>query len=433
MQLHLLAKIGEVRHFRAGEVVFREGDPGREMFIVLSGSVRVQRRSRQGPVTIATLGPGSFFGEMSLLEKLARSATVVAEEPLALIAIGEGQFLAALSAEPQLAVRMMKVLSSRIRRLEEALLTGRPLEAPAQPAAGAPEEAARPEAERAAHPETVEEQSPQAPGAGGTGTAFPESPPDAIVPGFADREYLYAKTIHCPVCQGKFEAYHLRAGRLRMLTMDRDLRTRYDGFEPLWFQVWVCPHCRYANLRSDFEAVDARARQALEAQRAERMRQSLRVNPAGGSPQTLGQAVDGVRLALMCAQAARLPAERVGRLWMYLAWMQADLKDLEASRQARLRALEVLQEAYEHSHKAGEGQRLAYLVGVLHYEAGHLREAYEYLQRAIDRRGGLHWINDRAGELIGELRAAARAGGESAIPTPQAEQPAPPHDGAADA
>lgn len=432
MQLHLLARIGEVRHLAAGEVVFREGDPGKEMFIVLSGRVRVQRRTRQGPVTIATLGPGSFFGEMSLLEKLARSATVVAEEPSDVIAIGEGRFLAALTAEPQLALRMMKVLSSRIRRLEEALLSGRPLEpsAPVLDAAGEAESAARPtdmapaEDARPATPPGPDEAPATEPGEGastaGSASAPPEAP-DAVLAGYASREYLFEKRVQCPVCRYKFEAYNLRAGRLRMLSMDRDLRVRYDGFEPLWFQVWVCPGCRYANLRSDFEALDARARQALEAGRAERMRQKLRVNPGGGSPQTVGQAVDGVRLALMCAEAARLPAERVGRLWMCLSWMYADLNDPEASRQARLRALEKLEEAYAQSRKAEDDQRLAYLVGVLHYEAGDTRKAYEYLLRAIKRRGGLNWVNERASEVLAELRSAVQSASRDAAQGPPDE------------
>ncbi len=432
MQLHLLARIGEVRHLAAGEVVFREGDPGKEMFIVLSGRVRVQRRTRHGPVTIATLGPGSFFGEMSLLEKLARSATVVAEEPSDVIAIGEGRFLAALSAEPQLALRMMKVLSGRIRRLEEALVSGRPLEptAPGLDAAGKMESAARAtetapaEDARSTTPPGPEEAPPAEPGEGassfGSASAPPEAP-DAVLAGYASREYLFEKRVQCPVCHYKFEAYNLRAGRLRMVGMDRDLRVRYDGFDPLWFQVWVCPNCRYANLRSDFEALHSRARQALDAGRAERMRQKLRVNPSGGSPQTAGQAVDGVRLALMCAELARLPAERVGRLWMCLSWMFADLNDAEASRQARLRALEKLEEAYAQSRKEGEDQRLAYLVGVLHYEAGDTRKAYEYLLRAINRRGGIHWVNERAGELLAELRSAAQSGSRHAAQGPADE------------
>lgn len=66
----------ESAEFSAGTVIFKEGDSGREMFIILDGEVEVLRRSKRGYETrVAILGPGDWFGEMSILDVLPRSAT----------------------------------------------------------------------------------------------------------------------------------------------------------------------------------------------------------------------------------------------------------------------------------------------------------------------------------------------------------------------
>jgi CRP-like cAMP-binding protein len=66
----------DVSELPSGEVVFREGDNGRELYVILDGEVEVLRRSKRGHETrVAILGPGDWFGEMSVLDVLPRSAT----------------------------------------------------------------------------------------------------------------------------------------------------------------------------------------------------------------------------------------------------------------------------------------------------------------------------------------------------------------------
>ena len=81
----LLASMLVERHFDAGATVVAEGDTGRSMFVVRSGELVVSKLAEPGRVIrIATLGPGDFFGEMTLIEMQNRSATVVAEGPTVL-------------------------------------------------------------------------------------------------------------------------------------------------------------------------------------------------------------------------------------------------------------------------------------------------------------------------------------------------------------
>ena len=83
--LDLLLSMLAERRFESGETVFAEGDPGRSMYIVHSGELVVSKLGAHGhPVRIAALGPGDFFGDMTLLEPQNRSATVVAASPAVL-------------------------------------------------------------------------------------------------------------------------------------------------------------------------------------------------------------------------------------------------------------------------------------------------------------------------------------------------------------
>jgi CRP/FNR family transcriptional regulator, cyclic AMP receptor protein len=83
--LDLMLSMLAERRFEAGATVVAEGEPGRSMFVVHSGELVVSKRGASGyPIRISSLGPGDFFGEMTLIEMQNRSATVVAESPTVL-------------------------------------------------------------------------------------------------------------------------------------------------------------------------------------------------------------------------------------------------------------------------------------------------------------------------------------------------------------
>ena len=82
----------------AGKVLIREGERGREFFVIVSGEVEVRRKGRK----MATLGPGSFVGEMALLSKIPRVATVTAVTPLDVLVITDRAFLDLLEKMPGL-------------------------------------------------------------------------------------------------------------------------------------------------------------------------------------------------------------------------------------------------------------------------------------------------------------------------------------------
>jgi CRP/FNR family cyclic AMP-dependent transcriptional regulator len=101
----------DVRSFKAGSIIFREGDEAHELFVVKSGEVRIQIGNR----TVSELSADSIFGEMALIDSEPRSATAIAVTDVELIPVSEKQFLFLVSQTPYFALKVMRVLAQRLR------------------------------------------------------------------------------------------------------------------------------------------------------------------------------------------------------------------------------------------------------------------------------------------------------------------------------
>ena len=109
-ELQSIAKIADELDVREGKVLIREGERGREFFVIVSGEVEVRRKGRK----MATLGPGSFVGEIALLSKIPRSASVTATTPLDVLVITDRAFLDLLERMPALTVKVARTLAERV-------------------------------------------------------------------------------------------------------------------------------------------------------------------------------------------------------------------------------------------------------------------------------------------------------------------------------
>jgi CRP-like cAMP-binding protein len=113
-----LARIADVcieADFEPGAQIVREGDVGTGFFVIVSGAVSVRR---DGGV-IATLGPGDFFGELSVLDGRPRVAQVVAEERTRCLALPSWELERILLAEPALSLALLRRLAARLRTVTE--------------------------------------------------------------------------------------------------------------------------------------------------------------------------------------------------------------------------------------------------------------------------------------------------------------------------
>lgn len=105
------------KQFVEGDKIFHEEDPGREMFLVITGRVNIVAYG----TILEAVRPNGIFGEMSLIEEAPRSAAAVAMEPTELAVINEATFLRLVSEEPAFSLFVMRRLAHRIRRMNESL------------------------------------------------------------------------------------------------------------------------------------------------------------------------------------------------------------------------------------------------------------------------------------------------------------------------
>lgn len=114
------------RDYPAGSIVFREGEPGAEMYVIRSGRVRISKRMGDVDRTLAVLDPGDFFGEMAIVSSRPRSATATVVEPASLLSIDAGTLETMLRGNLEIAVRMIRRLAERLaaadRQIETLLL-----------------------------------------------------------------------------------------------------------------------------------------------------------------------------------------------------------------------------------------------------------------------------------------------------------------------
>jgi CRP/FNR family transcriptional regulator, cyclic AMP receptor protein len=99
---------------REGKVLTRQGKPGQEAFIIVEGEAKVAMKGRRS----AKLGPGEFFGELALLDRGPRSATVTAETDMVLLVVDSRGFSALLDDVPSVRRAVMRAMAARLRDAE---------------------------------------------------------------------------------------------------------------------------------------------------------------------------------------------------------------------------------------------------------------------------------------------------------------------------
>jgi CRP-like cAMP-binding protein len=112
--LQLVSKNAEDVKVDAGKVLVSEGSAGSEFFIIVDGKARVTRRGKK----VAELGPGDFFGDLALLDRAPRNATVVAETPMEVLVLGQREFAALIDEVPGFAHKLLAGLARRLREAD---------------------------------------------------------------------------------------------------------------------------------------------------------------------------------------------------------------------------------------------------------------------------------------------------------------------------
>jgi CRP/FNR family transcriptional regulator, cyclic AMP receptor protein len=109
------------KEFPQGAVLFREGEPGREMYVVQHGRITISKQVGEVEKILASLGAGEFVGEMSILNNKPRSANATRAEASKLLVIDAKTFEAMIRGNAEIAIRMIKKLSDRLAEANEQI------------------------------------------------------------------------------------------------------------------------------------------------------------------------------------------------------------------------------------------------------------------------------------------------------------------------
>ena len=112
--LEKIARASDEVEVKSGRLLVEQGRPGHEFFLILEGEATVRRDNRK----VATLGPGQYFGELSLLDRGPRTATVTADTDMRVLVLGQREFLGVLDDVPGLAYKILRIMAHRLREAD---------------------------------------------------------------------------------------------------------------------------------------------------------------------------------------------------------------------------------------------------------------------------------------------------------------------------
>jgi CRP/FNR family cyclic AMP-dependent transcriptional regulator len=119
-----IADLAKYYVFHEGDVIIREGDPGRQLFIIVSGKVEIIKGlGEKNERRLRIFGPHSYFGEMALIDGLIRSASVVAKKKTQVLSLDQLDLCQEIEKYPTLAIELLQMLSRRIRAIEKSMVT----------------------------------------------------------------------------------------------------------------------------------------------------------------------------------------------------------------------------------------------------------------------------------------------------------------------
>ena len=263
------------------------------MYIILQGTVGVYVSGAVDVQTeVSRLKAGDFFGEMAIFDDYPRSASCIALEDVICVTVQKDKLQQFIETCPSIAMKIFENLSIRIRRLNQALYKNKaalsaqhiaPFEIPA------------------AFSNHFNVQEPH-----------------------CDTSFVDPVSAPCPICGGHVTVLNLKRNLMTLKDQHWDGRIVYHECNPLWYNIWTCPHCQYSNFYSRFFQVSPFEK--------ERICQILREQHLPVLTQHTGLNTPFDRLVVHYLQAVHINQVfgnnfLVGTLWLDLYWLFCDASD----------------------------------------------------------------------------------------------------------
>ena len=200
-------------------------------------------------------------------------------------------------------------------------------------------------------------------------------------------EQIWLKKIECPLCYEEFQTENIWQGKVSVLEEYPDLGKRYQGTNPLYYSVWVCPCCYYADFRGDDfystgKIVDETFEEdfgilSMVAQKADFKQ-----------PRTFALAVASYKLAILVAKHKKSSNARIGTFNLRLAWLYRSIKKRALEKKYIQYTLDHYLKAFESEEQPDFGSLseggITYLLGELYRQTGNIRQAVNFFQKVVN-------------------------------------------------
>lgn len=232
-----------------------------------------------------------------------------------------------------------------------------------------------------------------------------------------EEDVLFPKTYKCPICDNVFKSLAVRAGKLRSIGQDDDLRPRYKGVDPLKYDAIVCPVCGYSAIARYYDYVMPVQGKKLRAEVKAKF-QGLELSMDKYSYE---ESVMHYKMVLMCdviggVQTSRRAYTCLKMAWVIRGWLEAEGDSMpeDQKKELELNQKECLQNAYEGYMKAFSSETfpmsgmdemtLTYLIAQLAYELGDYPSSLRMLANVLGNKNVSARIKDKALELKESIR-----------------------------
>ncbi|AKL94458.1 hypothetical protein CACET_c09510 [Clostridium aceticum] len=192
---------------------------------------------------------------------------------------------------------------------------------------------------------------------------------------------LYDKNISCPCCRRPFTTKKVRTRALKVLERHTDFYVQYKDINPIYYYIWVCPHCGFSGGESEFIELNREQRTILQ----DSIVKKWNYRNYGGV-RSIEEVEGSYKLALLVAQLLKKPKGYIGTLCLRLAWVYRECNDGKEIQFLQY-ALKSLEEAYQQEVLPVGGLdeiSAVYLVGELHRKLGNPQEAIKWYSKALD-------------------------------------------------
>ena len=168
----------------------------------------------------------------------------------------------------------------------------------------------------------------------------------AEIPKIEEKDLIYDKIFECPVCDSKFPAKVMKSGKAKLIGTDQDLRAKYEGIDPVKYDVELCPFCGYAALTRFFPHVSSGQAKLIQ----ENISKKVHLHSHNGETYSYEEALERYKLCLANAVVKRARASEKAYICLKSAWLvrgyQENLTETGEGDVAKLTELKAMEESY---------------------------------------------------------------------------------------